>query len=521
MATTTCQSSSGECSNEERARTICPFCEKVFSRLGSHLPQCRMRNGEDYSCYLSQKTLNNRNKAAKKTCPQCRRKFVRLDTHLRNSATCRIPTCTLPSSMASPPSSQNDMTPPSLAEHQPAEISATNPSESQTPSSYSSSTACGLTEHQATRPSTIAPAPSQHLPFLKLPQTSQEWTSPDEDLSVSVVPAALSCSTVDEKNETLCEGVYQYFSQRFGTQQQPVHKPRQRRREHQRRLKKLTQQKNEARKKMRMAKRDGLDESTVQTVAQEFHRLLRLHSKESRLSAKSRAKMEALKARRLCAKSFWRFAAQILDGDEASASPTFTADEAESFFQEVYSCEPREFVWPEWLPVPPSPTTTFNEDPITTQKLQRVISQTKSSSTPSPRDQIPYAVLKRYRWLSYMLQNNYMDTTIQKAFVHGIPGCTEHQFKLATAIQEARKKHQSLTICWLDLANAYGSVHHQLIQFTLRHHIMHPVSWSALWPTSTPTLVQPSLLQHGQQWRSLSRLESTRVIPSLQSSSTQ
>ena len=219
-----------------------------------------------------------------------------------------------------------------------------------------------------------------------------------------------------------------------------------------------------------MAKRDGLDESTVRTVAQEFHRLLRLHSRESRLSAKSRAKMEALKARRLCAKSFWRFAAQILDGDEASASPTFTADEAKSFFQEVYSCEPREFVRPEWLPVPPSPTTTFNEDPITTQELQRVISQTKSSSTPSPQDQIPYAVLKRYRWLTYMLQNNYMDTTIQKAFVHGIPGCTEHQFKLATAIQEARKKHRSLTICWLDLANAYGSVPHQLIQFTLRHY---------------------------------------------------
>ena len=63
-----------------------------------------------------------------------------------------------------------------------------------------------------------------------------------------------------------------------------------------------------------------------------------------------------------------------------------------------------------------------------------------------------------------------MDTTIQKAFVHGIPGCTEHQFKPATAIQEARKKHRSLTICWLDLANAYGSVHHQLIQFTLRHY---------------------------------------------------
>ena len=322
MATRVCQSPSGECSSEERTRNTCPFCNKVFSKLGSHLPQCRMRNGEDYSCYLSQKTLSNRNKTARKTCPQCRRKFVRLDTHLRNSATCRIPTLLSP--MASPPSSQDDMTPPILAEHQPAEIPATIPPENQTlsshSSSHSSSPACGLTEHQATGLSTSIPTPSQHLPFLKLPQTSEEWKSADEELSVSVVPAALSCSTVDEKNEALCEGVYQYFSLRFGTQRQPVRKPRQRRREHQRRLKKLTQQKNEVRKKMRMAKRDGLDESTVRTIAHEFHRLLRLHSKESRLSAKSRAKMEALKARRLCAKSFWRFAAQILDGDEASAS---------------------------------------------------------------------------------------------------------------------------------------------------------------------------------------------------------
>ena len=159
--------------------------------------------------------------------------------------------------------------------------------------------------------------------------------SADEELPVSVVPAALSCSTVDEKNEALCEGVYHYFSQRFGTQQQTACKPKQRRRENQRRLKKLTLQKNEARKKMRMAKRDGLDENTVRMVAQEFHRLLSLHSKESRLSAKSRAKMEALKVRRLCAKSFWRFAARILDGDEISVNPTFTADEAESFFREV------------------------------------------------------------------------------------------------------------------------------------------------------------------------------------------
>lgn len=102
--------------------------------------------------------------------PPVQEKFLRLDTHLRNSATCRIPT--LSSHMASLPSSQDDMTPPSLAEHQPAEIPATIPTESQTSSSHSSSPACGHTEHQVTGRSIIAhqfapstfPSSSYHRP---------------------------------------------------------------------------------------------------------------------------------------------------------------------------------------------------------------------------------------------------------------------------------------------------------------------------------------------------------------------
>ena len=69
-----------------------------------------------------------------------------------------------------------------------------------------------------------------------------------------------------------------------------------------------------------------------------------------------------------------------------------------------------------------------------------------------------------------MLQNSYMGTHTQKAFIEGMPGCVEHQFKLATIIQEACKKHRSLAICWLNLTNAYGSVHHKLIQFSMNHY---------------------------------------------------
>ena len=69
-----------------------------------------------------------------------------------------------------------------------------------------------------------------------------------------------------------------------------------------------------------------------------------------------------------------------------------------------------------------------------------------------------------------MSANSFLDTTIQKAFQRHIAGCEEHQLKLASVISDANQNQRSLTIAWLDLANAYGSVSHQLIQFALSHY---------------------------------------------------
>ena len=231
----------------------------------------------------------------------------------------------------------------------------------------------------------------------------------------------------------------------------------------------------------------------------------------------------------------WQFASQVLDESEPCASPSFTAEKAETFFKEVYDCQQKSFMRPDWLPAPPSPTTPFNNDAITMEELQSVITRSRVKSTPSPHDQIPYSVLKhcpslmpalldlyacwsleivpdgwkkgvvklipkkeaaehleqpssfrpialtscigkvftsilKDRLLSYMLQNSFLNTDIQKAFMNGLSGCAEHQLKLASAIQEARQKHRLLTVCWSDLANVYGSVHHTLIRFSLQHY---------------------------------------------------
>ena len=81
-----------------------------------------------------------------------------------------------------------------------------------------------------------------------------------------------------------------------------------------------------------------------------------------------------------------------------------------------------------------------------------------------------FTSLLRNRWLGYMVANKYLDSSLQKAFLPTVPGCTEHHLKLSSILAEAHSNHKSVAVCWLDLANAYGSVHHHLIDFSLRHY---------------------------------------------------
>jgi hypothetical protein len=71
------------------------------------------------------------------------------------------------------------------------------------------------------------------------------------------------------------------------------------------------------------------------------------------------------------------------------------------------------------------------------------------------------------RLQAYMLQNSYIIREIQKGFLTGVAGCLEHAFALYEALREAKEHTRQIVTCWIDLANAYGSVRHNLIQFAL------------------------------------------------------
>ena len=71
---------------------------------------------------------------------------------------------------------------------------------------------------------------------------------------------------------------------------------------------------------------------------------------------------------------------------------------------------------------------------------------------------------------SYLVQNEYIETNIQKGFWKGISGTIKHNELLTHIINHARKNQRHLVITLLDLKNAFGEVHHNLLQTILSYH---------------------------------------------------
>ena len=68
------------------------------------------------------------------------------------------------------------------------------------------------------------------------------------------------------------------------------------------------------------------------------------------------------------------------------------------------------------------------------------------------------------RMTRFVINNEYVNTSIQKAGVPGFPGCIEHTTMLWNRIKTAKNNKTELLVIWLDLENAYGSVRHQLLE---------------------------------------------------------
>ena len=71
------------------------------------------------------------------------------------------------------------------------------------------------------------------------------------------------------------------------------------------------------------------------------------------------------------------------------------------------------------------------------------------------------------RTTQFLIANNLIDPTAQKAFLPGVSGCTDHNLIMDEVVKTAKTKKKTVHITYFDLAEAFGSVEHELIYKTL------------------------------------------------------
>ena len=71
---------------------------------------------------------------------------------------------------------------------------------------------------------------------------------------------------------------------------------------------------------------------------------------------------------------------------------------------------------------------------------------------------------------AFLSANGYIEHRIQKGFMPKLSGTYEHTAQMSQIINKVRIKQRSVVITLLDLKNAFGEVHHNLIPAVLKYH---------------------------------------------------
>ncbi|XP_059378226.1 uncharacterized protein LOC132114105 [Carassius carassius] len=356
---------------------------------------------------------------------------------------------------------------------------------------------------------------------------NKEWYQLDQDLD-KVLEATLA-GTAEQKVNTLTTITYNLARERFGIQEKKIniksaHQPNRREREIHRlrgEIKTLTKQF----KRALADEREGIKDLTSQLR----ERLCRLRKAES--TRKKRKDRENKRSQ--FTKDPFRFTRTLL-GEAKSGKLTSPKGDVEAFLRETHNDTSRNQALhanPSISSIK-IPEKELNVSEPSWREVQEVVKKARTGSAPGPSC-IPYKVYKKCpmllrrlwklfrriwrkgtipsgwkkaegcfvpkeensstidqfrtisllsvegkiffsvlakRMTSYMTENGYINTAIQKGGIPGFSGCLEHTGVLSQMIREAKASKGNLTVVWLDLANAYGSIPHALIHTALDHY---------------------------------------------------
>ena len=362
------------------------------------------------------------------------------------------------------------------------------------------------------------------------------WCKIDEELKI-IIPQIftkrqfnqLSTSELSQKFDSW---LHNFFLERFGKKESKVITQSKRQQRPNKALNNLRRRKKQCKAARKALIKAGLKGSTEEEIiTREWFSLVRQHNKLRVALKKKQYSREQIQEERSFRSDPHKFASNIFNKQQKSAAPTFSAEEAYSYFKQIYRDSNRDHIYiplPE-LVRPELPLQLFSLRCPTENELKRSVQRKRNGAAPglNALTYVPYkkcasimkfvhklgikiwkskdiptdwamayvvllsksndlSLVSEFRPIAitcvcgkiffsvlserlqvFMLRNNYISRDIQKGFLSGMPGCIEHTFGLLEALRDAKESYRQIVLCWLDLANAYGSVRHNLIQFAL------------------------------------------------------
>ena len=360
---------------------------------------------------------------------------------------------------------------------------------------------------------------------IKLPKSPLQWSTANDYFKLTFSNYPIKYDDLNNNINTMTTVIYNYFSEYFGYVDNNKHVEFEQ--------KYQTFSTKDLKKSLKELKLENGDISEIKFVAKKLRILLDKRNNTDKHDINT-FKSAEINHDHLINANFWGYVKRYFKKNASSLPTFNLAQCTSYFTNTFSAFNPHKtFSIPSWIPQFTSPKTPFNLDPPTYQEITKVIRKMKPSGSPCPLDQISIICFKRCPYLrsyltdiihaawssgvvpsewkkactilihkkgetddpanfrpitlesiplkiftsclrnktfQFLVENKYVEQNIQKGFTPQLSGTLEHTAQMAHIINTARIKQRSVVITLLDLKNAFGEVHHNLIREVLEYH---------------------------------------------------
>ena len=281
-------------------------------------------------------------------------------------------------------------------------------------------------------------------PGVKLPRSTDEWTAANDYFKTVFGNFQMQPTSIDLTIEFMNNTIYNYFANLYGTVNSTNHTNA-----FCGKYKHLTPK--SLKHQLKQLKMNDAHLQEIKYVSQ----LLRskLKSQDSTHSSAT-----AVNQDRYVSKNLWGFVKNVIEKGSA-VLPSFSRDRCTRFFITFFAAilPYKKFTIPHWIPSFNQPSFSFDQSAPSYDKVIQVVRRIKSSGSPCPLDKISIICFKRCPYL-----RTFLTEIIRIVWESGrVPS----EWKKACTVL-VHKKGTTL----IDLKNAFGEVHHNLITEVLNHH---------------------------------------------------